>query len=211
MSFTFPASPSKVVTLRPAHSASAASSVKSSRPAAVARRCASSRAAKPKACGVCTMRRRRAVDRAGHVTCRVDGLDGVGHGDHRHRRAARARGRDRARDQGVRGKRPRRIVHQHEVRAMALQCLEAGAHGGLPRSAAVDRRQGDRGPRPPPVKSAASSGWMTGWTAEISRCAATARPGSAGSPARPGRAGIAWANRRPRAARGRLPRRRLRL
>ena len=37
VSFTLPASPSKVLTLMPAHSASAASSVKSSRPAARAR------------------------------------------------------------------------------------------------------------------------------------------------------------------------------
>ena len=81
------------------------------------------------------------VDRAGHATCRVDGLDGVRDGDHRHRRATRARGRDRTRDQGVRRKRPRGIVHQHKVRAMTLQCLEAGANGGLSGSAAMDRRQ----------------------------------------------------------------------
>ena len=81
------------------------------------------------------------VDRAGNVTGSVDGFDGVREGDHRHSRATRARGRDRTREQGVRRKRPRGIVHQHKVRAMTLQCLEAGAHRGLSGSAAVDRRQ----------------------------------------------------------------------
>ena len=51
VSFTFPASPSNVVTVIPAHCASAASSVKSLRPADRARRWASSRAANWKACG----------------------------------------------------------------------------------------------------------------------------------------------------------------
>ncbi len=40
----------------PAHSASAASSVKSSRPSSAARRCAASRASNANACGVCTSR-----------------------------------------------------------------------------------------------------------------------------------------------------------
>ena len=52
-----PGSPAKTLTFMPAHSASAASSVKSSRPCAAARRWAASRAAKSKACGVCTRRR----------------------------------------------------------------------------------------------------------------------------------------------------------
>ena len=80
-------------TFRPAHSASAASSVKSSRPAASARRCASSRAAKPKACGVCTRRRWRAVDRAGHEAAGIDRLDRVGDRNDRDRRAGSSRRR----------------------------------------------------------------------------------------------------------------------
>ena len=56
VSFTLPRSPGNTATSRPAHSASAASSVKSSRPAARARRWASSNDAKRNACGVCTVR-----------------------------------------------------------------------------------------------------------------------------------------------------------
>ena len=92
-----PGSPAKTVTLRPAHSASAASSVKSSRPAAAARRCASSRAGKAKA-----LRRLHQAQRVRGRACRstraagVDGLDGVGHRQRGDRRAAlRARPRSR--------------------------------------------------------------------------------------------------------------------
>ncbi len=57
VSFMFPASPSKVATVNPAHSASAASSVKSLRPSCAARRCASRMASKRNDCGVCAIRR----------------------------------------------------------------------------------------------------------------------------------------------------------
>jgi len=51
-------SPSKVATVNPAHSAIAASSVKSLRPSFAARRCASRMTSKRKDCGVCAILRR---------------------------------------------------------------------------------------------------------------------------------------------------------
>ena len=50
-------------------------------------------------------------------------------------------GRDRARDQRRRAERPRRVVHQHDVRGARAERLEAGPHRGLPGRAARDRRQ----------------------------------------------------------------------
>ena len=54
----FAGSPSNVATVNPAHSASAASSVKSLRPSRAARRWASRMTSKRNACGVCAMRSR---------------------------------------------------------------------------------------------------------------------------------------------------------
>ena len=54
----FAGSPSKVATVNPAHSASAASSVKSLRPSRAARRWASRITSKRNACGVCAIRNR---------------------------------------------------------------------------------------------------------------------------------------------------------
>src|SRR5881227_1585450 len=58
VSFILATSPSKVATVNPAHSAIAASSVKSLRPSCAARRCASRMTSKRKDCGVCAIRNR---------------------------------------------------------------------------------------------------------------------------------------------------------
>ena len=74
-----------------------------------------------------------AIDGAGDAARRIDGLDRIRHADHRNRGAARPSGGDRPRNQRLRGERPRCIVHQDELRAVRLQCFEAGANRGLPR------------------------------------------------------------------------------
>ena len=89
-----------------------------------------------------------AVDGAGDAARRVDGLDRVGHGEDRDGGAARPPGGDRARNQRLRGERPRRIVHEDELRVVRLQCFEAGANRGLPRCSPVHgRQQGNSGAR----------------------------------------------------------------
>ena len=83
----------------------------------------------------------RAVDRVGHAACCIVGFDGVSHADDGDGRSARACGGDRPRNEGRGRERPGRIVHQHEVGSVSLQCLEAGTHGGLPQCSPVHRRQ----------------------------------------------------------------------
>ena len=97
-------SPSKVATVNPAHSASAASSVKSLRPSRAARRWASRMTSKRNACGVCAIRSRARSGVASTLPVVADQLDGVGDGNRGDRRAGAAGGIDRARDQ----RRPRR-------------------------------------------------------------------------------------------------------
>ena len=136
-----PGSPANTATFMPAHSASAASSVKSSRPAAAALRCAASKGAKAKACGVWIGAQVFARQRLLHEALRVDRLDRVGDGQARHRRAVLLRGRDRARDQRGAREGAGGVMHQHDVGLARGQRLQAGAHRGLPRGAAEGRRQ----------------------------------------------------------------------
>ena len=82
-----------------------------------------------------------AVERFSHMRRVVDLLDGVGDGDGRHSGAAGFTGDDGAADQGVSQKRPRRIVNEDDSGSARRERLEAGAHRGLPRRPAVDRRQ----------------------------------------------------------------------
>jgi hypothetical protein len=117
----------------PAHSASAASSVKSSRPAACALRCQQGvegerlRGLDAAQCG--------AVERAHHMAGRIDFLDRVGHRNAGDRGAGGAR-HDGARDQRRGGEWARGVVHQHDRGAIVRQRLEAGADRGLSRGAA---------------------------------------------------------------------------
>ena len=136
-----PVSPANAVTVSPAHSASAASSVKSSRPAAAALRCASSKAGKAKACGVCTRRKlaRSSVPvtrpaASTDLTVSVTGSAGMA--------APLCRAASMAREASCRaGEGPRRVMHQHDLGRMRGERFEPGAHRHLPRRAAEHRRQ----------------------------------------------------------------------
>ena len=130
-------SPSNVATVNPAHSASAASSVKSSRPSRAARRCASRMTSKRNDCGVCAMRSRARSGVASTCPAVADQFYRVGHGNRRHRRAGQARGIDRARDHRCRDERPRGVMDQHDVRRLARERFQSGADRGLPGRAAI--------------------------------------------------------------------------
>ena len=108
---------------------------------AAARRCASSKASKAKPCGVCT---RRNVVRSSVLADQasgIDGLDGVGDGQRRDRRAGFFGGRDRARNQAGAGEGPRRVVDQNDVGLAGGERLQPGAHRSLPGGAAEYRRK----------------------------------------------------------------------
>ena len=191
---------------RPAHSASAASSVKSSRPAAARADARRAGQAKAKACGVCTVRSCRAVD-ASPVTVpaastrlhRVGDRESPGP-----RRRSLPRGRDRAADQRLRGERPRRVVHQHELgrgaRVQAPRARRAPTPDASPHPAPA---AAGRAPRPRPGRRAASSGWTTGCTRSNCRVAGELAQARAGPSGPPRILCIAWENRAP--ARGPRP------
>ena len=136
----FAGSPSKVATVNPAHSASAASSVKSLRPSRAARRWASRITSKRNACGVCAMRSRARSGVAStspvSPTCLIVSVTG----DRRDRRAGAAGGIDRARNHRRRHEGPRGVVDQNDVGLLRRQRLEAGMHRGLTRRAAIGGR-----------------------------------------------------------------------
>ena len=96
---------------------------------------------KAKACGVCTMRRRLRSSVSVTIACVVDFLHGVGDGDAGHRGAVLLAGSDGAGDQGAGQERPRRVMDEDELGRSRAQRFEPGAHRGLPRRAAGDRRQ----------------------------------------------------------------------
>ena len=81
----------------------------------------------------------RALDRSGHDAGRIDGLDRIGDRKCRNGSPAGPRSRDPARDQGRGRKRPRRIVHEHDVRPAGAQGLKSGTHRCLPGGAAENR------------------------------------------------------------------------
>ena len=152
----------------PAHSASAASSVKSSRPAACALRCAASRASKANACGVCTPRSAVRSSVRDDVAGGVDLLDRVGDRQRRDRGAARRRAAMARETSAGGGERPRRVVHQHDRGAMRAPAPRGRR---APRPAGSRRRRpaaGASGPWRPRRTGAPSSGWITGWTSAIS-------------------------------------------
>ena len=140
VSFTFPASPSNTATRCPAHSASAASSVKSSRPAAAARRCASSSIGNAKACGVspCADRCGR-WSRRSRRCCRSSSRCRRQRWPER-RRQTRAPHRWRASPTHP-TKRSRGVMDQDDVRLAWRQGLHSRPHRSLPRGAPMHRRE----------------------------------------------------------------------
>ena len=163
----FAGSPSKVATVNPAHSASAASSVKSLRPSRAARRWASRITSNRNACGVCAMRSRARSGVASTFPLRVDQLDGVG--DRQSRGSPRRCGR-----------RPRSRAKSAPPRRMAAprrgsgRCPASGRRAlrarHAPRPAASRRRwRAARGASAltASLNIAVSSGFRTGCTAKI--------------------------------------------
>ena len=73
-------------------------------------------------------------------------------------------GRNGARDQRSAGKRPRRVVNQHDLGLLGGEGREPGAHRSLPRLASGDGRKQVQA-RGGLSNRACSSGWMTGCTA----------------------------------------------
>ncbi len=71
----------------------------------------------------------------------IDRLDGIGDRNSGDCRIRIRDGLDGPRDQGRGGKRPRRIVDEHDFRPMGHQRLQAGTDRGLPGCAAVNPRQ----------------------------------------------------------------------
>ena len=133
VSLMLEALPSTRVTGRPAHSATAASSVMSSRPAARARSCAARMSAKWKPCGVCARHRPArssvAATRLSGPACLSVSARGT---------AASAPGEAAERlehpvDDVGREERPGGIVDQHPVRCVRRERAEAVADGDLPR------------------------------------------------------------------------------
>ena len=106
----------------------------------------------------------RAIERRGDEAVVVDQLHRVGDGKRRHRRARFLSRRDRAVDQSGRRERPRRIVHQHDRRAVAGKRLEPGVHRALARRAADRPACARRSPSAASAKRSPSSGWITGST-----------------------------------------------
>ena len=160
-------SPSKVATVNPAHSASAASSVKSLRPSRAARRWASRMTSKRNACGVCAMRSRARSGVAStlpvsptSLMVSVTAIAGTA-------APVRAGGLDRARNHRRRDERPRGVVDQDDVRLLAGERFESGMHRGLARRAAIGGRLHGASALTASLKIAVSSGLSTGCTAKI--------------------------------------------
>ena len=136
----FAGSPSKVATVNPAHSASAASSVKSLRPSRAARRWASRITSKRNACGVCAMRSRArsgvaSTSPAASTSLIVSVTAIAGIAAPVRPAASIAREITRRRDEGPRG-----VVDQHDVGLRRGQRFEAGMHRGLAGRAAIGGR-----------------------------------------------------------------------
>ena len=115
-----------------------------------------------KACGVCTARSVRAIDRARDMSAGIDALDRVGDLQRRDGGAGLAAGDDGARHELGRAERPRRVMHQHDVGRRARSALRGRP---APRPAALRRpapAAAAAGLWQPPRRSARSSGWMTG-------------------------------------------------
>ena len=172
VSFTLPLSPANVATFMPAHSASAASSVKSSRPSLAARRCASSSAGKANACGVCTARSsaRSTVPATwppASTRLMVSVTSSAGMAAPVSPQATMARDTSSAEQNG-------RAASWTSTMsgARALERLEAGPHRGLPRRAARHRRQQPQALGGRRRRSRRSSGWITACTAPIWPCQA---------------------------------------
>jgi hypothetical protein len=83
---------------------------------------------------------RRAIERRLDPALAVDQLDRIGDRKPRHRSAALGRRRDRTADQGLRGERARRVMHQHDVGRGGRQRLEAGPDRPLARCRTGHRR-----------------------------------------------------------------------
>ncbi len=119
-----------------AHSASAASSVKSSRPATKAPPVSRQEPIIEKRLRGLHRAQPAAVDGIDDAAVRVHRLDGVGQRQSRNRAAAGAR-RDSARDQGRRGERAGGIVHQHDPGLFPFERFQPAAHRNLACRAAM--------------------------------------------------------------------------
>ena len=199
----FAGSPSKVATVNPAHSASAASSVKSLRPSRAARRCASRITSKRNACGVCAMRSRArsgvASTSPASPTSLIVSVTGIAGTAAPVRPAASiAREITRRRHEGPRG-----VVDQNDVGLLARPALQV-RHAPTPAASRRHWRAADGAdPLTAALKNAASSGFTTGCTAKTWDGGKTApSPGKSRSVRRS--TDIALVRPRRREARGRL-------
>ena len=163
----FAGSPSKVATVNPAHSASAASSVKSLRPSRAARRWASRMTSKRKACGVCAIRSRARSGVASTLplspTCLIVSVTGIA-GTAAPVRPAASIAREITADV-TKGRAASWIKTISGF--CARQRLKPGMHRRLTRRAAVGRRLMAQ-PATASLNIAASSGFTTGCTANTS-------------------------------------------
>ena len=128
----FAGSPSNVATVNPAHSASAASSVKSLRPSRAARRWASRITSKRNACGVCAiLNRARSGVASTFPPPSTSLISNVGDLYGGNRRACSGSCLDRARNQRCRDKGSRGVVDENDVRFLGGERLQSGMHRSL--------------------------------------------------------------------------------
>ena len=128
----FSGSPSNVVTFSPAHSASAASSVKSSPARYLGAPVGIEQRPERKSLGSLRQAECCTVQGAGHAARVVDGFDGIRNGNYRNCCHARLHCPDRTRNEGGRDEWARRIVHQDRFGSMGLQRLKPRSHRSLP-------------------------------------------------------------------------------
>ena len=158
-----PASPAKTATFMPAHSASAASSVKSSRPCSARAAMRGEQRRQRRRPAASAQRAGCPVERLGHARPAVDRLDRVGDRQRRDRGAGLRGGVNRARDQS----RAERTVARRRVPARCPACGAASASRPARTEACrvAPPRTGGRNVKPAAAASnrARSSIRITGW------------------------------------------------